>query len=57
MTEPPDFDSIIRQFESAWQQGNPPEIADVLTTAGFGESGSLRENLLNELVCIHLEFR
>ncbi len=57
MSESAAFDSHIRRFEDAWKKGKPAEIADFLADAdGPGQSGSLRRDLLIELVCIDLEY-
>jgi hypothetical protein len=58
MTEPAEFDSHIRQFELAWQQGEEPKIANVISAADhIDKSVSRHSDLLMELICIDLEFR
>lgn len=51
-----DYESRILAFEQAWIAGNPPEISEYLR--GYRvRSESDQQQLLQELICIDLEYR
>src|SRR5882757_9932460 len=54
-----DHDELLEQFEQAWQQGQPPALADFLPSkAGKRPADdAARRSLLMELVKIDLEYR
>ncbi|HET6325105.1 MAG TPA: serine/threonine-protein kinase [Planctomycetaceae bacterium] len=54
MNNEPSFESLILEFERAWQRGDEPDIGNVLRRYQDTED---RQRLLAELICVDLEFR
>jgi hypothetical protein len=48
------MESLVLEFERAWQRGLPPDIADFIPRSGENDKWNC---LLIELVCVDLEYR
>jgi len=53
VVDPARFESLILEFERAWQSGDQPDIADFVRRSGEGVE---RNRLLIELACVDLEY-
>jgi serine/threonine protein kinase len=53
---PLDVETLVEQFEEAWQRGSPPRLGDFLALAAAADPAA-RAQLLEELVKVDLECR